>query len=231
MCGRFALYVSEADLAALFGCPELAGFRLERRYNIAPGQWILILRPEGGARVPRLARWGLIPSWTKDPAGGPRPINARAETLARKPSFRTALDRSRCIVPASGFFEWRKADRQPFFIRMKGGAPFAFAALEETWRGPEGTVRTCAVITTEPNGLVAPVHDRMPVILGPEAREAWLDPGNRDREALLALLRPFPAEAMEAWPVGPAVGSPARDAPSLVDPVDPPAGLPFQEDV
>ena len=193
----------------------MGGFRIEARYNIAPGQHILVLRPEQGERIPALATWGLVPSWAPDPASGPRPINARAEGLATKPTFRGAFRHGRCVIPASGFYEWKGSGRtkQPHFIHPVEGGIFVFAGLMDTWRGPEGDLTTCTLITTEPNELMAPIHDRMPVILDPGAISAWLDPGN-SRPA--DLLRPCPADLMEAYPVDPAVGRVQNDGPWLI---------------
>lgn len=217
MCGRFTLYASEAELVSGLLCAKLAGFREERRYNIAPGQWVIVVRPEKGERVPDLAQWGLVPGWAKDPQAGPRPINARSEGVETKPTFRGAFRHGRCLVPASGFYEWKGTGRakQPFYIRPRDGL-FVFAGLMATWAGPEGELTTCTLLTTAPNALMADLHDRMPVILAPDDQEAWLDPGNR-RAA--DLLRPCDPAGMEAFPVGAAVGSPRNDGPELVQPL------------
>jgi putative SOS response-associated peptidase YedK len=212
----------------------LAGFQEERRYNIAPGQWVIVVRPEKGERLPGLAQWGLVPAWAKDPAAGPRPINARAEGLEAKPTFRSAFRHGRCLIPANGFYEWRARgkEKQPFFIRPRdgegsvSGSPaakretnrlFVFAGLWSIWAGPEGELATCAIITTEPNEMMAPIHNRMPVILSPADQAAWLDPDNHQA---LKLLRPCPAAGMEAYPVGAAVGNPRMDGPELIEPLD-----------
>ena len=217
MCGRFALHATSEELARGLHCPALAGYRVEARYNIAPGQWILVVRPERDALEPGLAQWGLVPSWARDPREGPRPINARAEGIEAKPTFRGAFRHGRCLVPASGFYEWKTEGgrKQPWYIRPAGGGTFSFAGLVSTWAGPEGELTTCAVVTTAANALMAPLHDRMPVILAPEDRAAWLDPGNRHAADLL---RPCPAADMEAWPVGAAVGNPRHDGPDLILP-------------
>jgi putative SOS response-associated peptidase YedK len=219
MCGRFSLYATSQQLADGTLCELLAGFREERRYNIAPGQWVIVVRPEKGQRVPDLAQWGLVPSWAREPQAGPRPINARAEGLEDKPTFRGAFRHGRCLIPASGFFEWKALGKvkQPFFIRPRGGEGlFLFAGLYSVWAGFEGELQTCAIVTTGANELMAALHDRMPVILAPADQEAWLDPGNRKAAELL---RPCPAEAMEAYPVGPAVGNPRNEGPELVEPL------------
>jgi putative SOS response-associated peptidase YedK len=220
MCGRFTLYATSRELADGTLCELLAGFREERRYNIAPGQWVIVVRPEKGARVPDLAQWGLVPSWAKDPAAGPRPINARAEGLETKPTFLGAFRQGRCLIPASGFYEWKVSGKQkhPFYIRPRGGEGlFVFAGLMSTWAGPDGELCTCTIITTTPNDLLAGLHDRMPVILPVADQAAWLDPEN-GRAA--DLLRPCAADAMEALPVGVSVGNPKHDGPELIEPVE-----------
>jgi putative SOS response-associated peptidase YedK len=218
MCGRFAVFATEEELAQALGCPGFAGFRVERRYNIAPGQWVITVRPERGQRAPMLARWGLVPSWSKDPEGGPKPINARAEGISAKPMFRGALRHGRCLIAASGFFEWKTTGKTktPFFIRPVDGGIFIFAGLLDHWIGPDGELDTCAIVTTEANSFMRPLHDRMPVIMDPQAAIAWLDPENRHPEDLL---KQYPPEAMEAWEVGSAVGNVRNNFPELIEPV------------
>ena len=226
MCGRFTLYATAEELASLFGLGR-EDFREEARYNIAPGQWVVIVRP---GRMRSRARWGLVPPWARGAgpreagpreAGprpvGPKPINARAEGIAGKPLFRDALRHGRCLIPASGFYEWQ--GKRPFYIRPVPGPLFAFAGLASA--GPE---ETCAILTTTPNGLMAPIHDRMPVILAPEAWARWLDPGTPEAEAL-ALLGPCPAEGLVAHPVSPRVGSVANEGPGLIAPLPVPKDL------
>ena len=219
MCGRFALYATSHELADGTACAKLAGFREEARYNIAPGQWIIVVRPEKNERVPFLAQWGLIPTWAKDPKEGPRPINARAEGIDTKPAFRGAFRHGRCLIPASGFYEWKTVglQKQPFFIRPRGGEGiFVFAGLLSVWAGFEGELPTCTIVTTTPNGLMAPIHNRMPVILAPPTQEAWLDPENRHATELL---RPCASEGMEAYPVGTSVGNTKNNGPELIWPI------------
>jgi putative SOS response-associated peptidase YedK len=166
-----------------------------------------------------LLRWGLIPPWATDPGIGNRLLNARAETVADKPSFRSAFRQRRCLIPASGFYEWQQAGRrkQPYFIRPRDGRLFALAGLWERWQGPDGTVETCAVLTTGANELMRPLHERMPVILGPESDGLWLDPLT-PADALRGLLVPYPAERMEACPVGPRVADPRHEGPRCLEP-------------
>jgi putative SOS response-associated peptidase YedK len=219
MCGRFSLYASSEELAGLVGSPQLAGFRIEKRYNISPGQWIIILRPERSERMPSLARWGLVPSWAKGPDAGPKPINARAEGIAEKPMFRNAFKRGRCLIPASGFYEWQSVGKvkTPHFIRPKGGGIFVFAGIADSWQGPQGeALPSAAIVTTAANELMKPLHDRMPVILPAGTFADWLDPSNRHPEDLL---KQYPADEMEAWEVGAAVGNVRNEGPALIVPL------------
>ena len=223
MCGRFTL-IRLSDFTDLFPWilpPEL---RTPPRYNIAPSQPAAVVPNQPQPRV-EFYRWGLIPSWAADPAVGNRMINARAESLARKPSFRTALRRRRCLVPADGFFEWRREPggaKTPIYVRLRSGRPFAFAGLWDEWHDPDGApLRTFTIITTDPNDLLRPIHNRMPVILREEDYRAWLAPGEREPPALLELLRPYPAEAMCAQAVSRAVNNPAHDAPDCIEPAAP----------
>lgn len=223
MCGRFALSVDTAALQEAF--PSFAfPTSWAPRFNIAPGQPILVL-PNNGTNRADFFLWGLIPSWAKDPAIGHRLINARAETLSVKPSFRAAYRYRRCLVFASGFFEWHRQgkDRIPYFVRLRSGRPFAFAALWETWQAADGSsVLSAAIVTTRSNELLAPLHDRMPVILTPESLPLWLDAAPQNPARLQPLLRPYPADAMEAYPVSPLVNRPENDVPQVLLPASPP---------
>jgi putative SOS response-associated peptidase YedK len=174
---------------------------------------------ENGKRKLEMLRWGLIPSWADDPEIGNRMINARAETVAEKPSYRRAFKRSRCLILADGFYEWQRTDsgKQPFHIRMQDESPFAFAGLWEGWDKGDG-LRSCAIITTEANDLVGEVHNRMPVILHAEDYEMWLDLDFDEREPLTSLLKPYPAETMEAYPVSRRVNKPSNNEPGVVEP-------------
>ena len=177
MCGRFTLRISHKRLAVLYGViavPELA-----RRYNIAPTQRIAAVVETERSRVLKMFRWGLIPVWAKEPAIGAQLINARAETVAEKPAFRHAFKQRRCLICADGYYEWQKTGRgkEPWFIQLRGGIPFAFAGLWESWLPPDAgkPIETCTLLTTEPNELIRPLHNRMPVILSAEYYRTWLD--------------------------------------------------------
>lgn len=222
MCGRFTLFDTAASLAEAFEVAEVPS--LSPRYNIAPSQAVAAVRipPSGGAREVVLLRWGLIPSWAKDPSLGDRMINARAETAAGKPAFRSAIRRRRCLVPASGFYEWKRTNgrKQPYYIRRPDGKPFAFAGLWESWEGPgQAAVESCAILTTSANELLLPIHDRMPVIVSPADYDLWLSLGIRDPAELARLFRPCPPEEMTAFPVGTAVNNPKTDSPQLIEPL------------
>ncbi len=219
MCGRFTLRSPADAVAELFELAQVPS--LEPRYNICPTQDVaaVVMPREGTERVMQMLRWGLIPSWARDPAIGARMINARAETVASKPSFRSAFKRKRCLIVADGFYEWRKLERrkQPYYIHLSDKQPFAFAGLWERWEAPKGdAVDSCTIITTQPNELLMPLHDRMPVILPREAHDAWLDPDNCEVAALESLLRPYPAASMAAHPVDTKVNNPSFDSPECI---------------
>jgi putative SOS response-associated peptidase YedK len=218
MCGRFSLAVTPDELAKFFDLDEVPDF--PARYNIAPSQPIAVIlktsdQPE---RHFRLMRWGLIPAWAKDPAIGNRLINARAETVAEKPSFRAAFKRRRCLIPASGFFEWQKtkAGKQPFYFRPQDEGLFAIAGLWESWQ----EIETCTILTTAANELLQPIHERMPVILNPADYDQWLDWQTQDTEALQALLKPFLADQMLAYPVSKRVNNATIDNPECIAKAD-----------
>ncbi len=229
MCGRYTLTTPPEALRDLFAF-EGPSPNLAPRYNIAPTQDAPVVRrrEDGDGRELALLRWGLVPSWSKEPKSGYSTINARAETVAEKPAFRRPMRSRRCLVPADGFYEWRPAGRrkQPYRIVMKDGAPFAFAGLWDRWRGGDGeTIESFTIIVTEANALLRPIHDRMPVILDPADYAAWLEAGPEAVPYLKDLLRPYPAEMMTAYPVDPRVGNPRHDDPALIEPLsDPVAG-------
>ncbi|MFP6729835.1 MAG: SOS response-associated peptidase [Alphaproteobacteria bacterium] len=219
MCGRFTLRTPAADLAGEFDVDERPN--LAARYNIAPSQDILVVRAagEGGDRAFAMLRWGLVPHWAKDPAMGSRMINARAETVSEKPSFRSAYRARRCLVIADGFYEWQKAPdgaKLPHHIRFADNAPFAIAGLWESWRAADGeTLETCALITTEANQELEPIHHRMPAILPRHGYDAWLNSGAQPPDDLL---QPYPAGALAAHAVGPRVNSARHDDAACLEP-------------
>ena len=221
MCGRYTLKAGGRELSDLFGLSEEPEM-IEPRYNIAPTQQIPVVLEDSsnGDRTLEMMHWGLIPSWAKDPSVGARMINARAETVSEKPSYRSAFKRRRCLIVADGFYEWKKtADgKQPYYLRLGSGDPFGFAGLWESWSMDGGEeMRSATIITTEPNEVAAEIHNRMPVILPPDLYDAWLEPDNEDREELLSMLAPYPAEEMEAYPVSKRVNRPANDEPSVLE--------------
>ncbi|MHB9029622.1 MAG: SOS response-associated peptidase [Candidatus Latescibacterota bacterium] len=221
MCGRFTLFISPDKLAVHFRLNGAVDYA--PRYNIAPTQTIpCIIHDVKGKRVMRLFRWGLIPHWSDDASIGSRLINARSETMRTKPSFRSAFKHFRCLIPTTGFFEWKREGtrKRPHFIGMKDGDPFAFAGIWERWADPEGnTVETCAILTTSANDLVGTIHDRMPVILHPEDYDRWLDPAI-PAESLEALLVPYPADLMATREVSNMVNNARCDAPECIQAVD-----------
>lgn len=221
MCGRYALYGPHSryrDHFAVDAWPEFAD-----HYNIAPSTFVPIIRQApDGRRVADLLRWGLVPHWAKDETIGAKLNNARGESLADKPSFRSAYRWRRCIVPASGFYEWQfvpgQAWKQPYYVTLKGGEPMAMGGLWESWTSPEGEfIRTFCVITTGANALMAPIHDRMPVILPTVAWRAWLGP-ETDVAEIALLIAVVPPEAIEVRPVSRKVGNAREDGPELIEP-------------
>jgi putative SOS response-associated peptidase YedK len=220
MCGRFTLTTPIPVLAEWFLFPEAAP--QSPRYNIAPTQAVAAVRAtaEAGKRELCYFRWGLIPSWANDPAIGNRLINARSETAANKPSFRSAFRQRRCLILADGFYEWEKLGgrKQPYYFRMRYGKPFAFAGLWERWDRDGPPVESCTILTTSANDLLRSVHERMPVILAPADYGQWLDPAIRQPEELQPLLCPFPADAMTAYPVGLVVNNPRNETPQCIEP-------------
>ncbi len=222
MCGRYTLTFDPADLRDLFELDAPPPANLAPRYNIAPSQPVAVIA-NGESRKLELFHWGLIPVWAKDPAIGNRLINARAETVAEKPAFRSALKKRRCLILADGFYEWQREEGQrktPKYFQVKAGRPFAFAGLWETWTSPDKQqICSCTIITTRANELVEKIHDRMPVILPPESYALWLSPGELAAEQALPLLQPYPAKHMTVVSVSPLVNNPANDSPACVKPM------------
>jgi putative SOS response-associated peptidase YedK len=222
MCGRYTIIASPEALRALFGYEEQPNF--PPRYNVAPTQPIAIVRLLDGKRHFALVRWGLLPSWVKDPKTFTLLINARGESAAEKPAFRAAMKRRRCLIPADGFYEWQAAGerKRPFYVHAKSGAPLAFAGLWETWTGPNGEeLETAAIVTTQANRTLKPIHDRMPAIVPPEGFDLWLDGAAVDATTAAALIAPAPDSLLEAYEISTAVNRTANDDPKLLEPVVP----------
>jgi putative SOS response-associated peptidase YedK len=222
MCGRYTIIASPEALRALFRYEEQPNF--PPRYNLAPTQPIAIVRLVDGKRHFALVRWGLLPSWVKDPKTFTLLINARGESAAEKPAFRAAMKRRRCLIPADGFYEWQAAGerKRPFYVHAKSGAPLAFAGLWETWTGPNGEeLETAAIVTTQANRTLKPIHERMPVIVPPEGFDLWLDGANVDATTASALIAPAPDSLLEAYEISTAVNRTANDNPKLLEPVIP----------
>jgi putative SOS response-associated peptidase YedK len=220
MCGRFTLTLDPIELREIFDLMEIPG-EWTQRFNIAPSQPVEVLTNPDARRI-EYFQWGLVPSWAKDPSIGSRLINARSETIAEKPSFRSALARRRCLILADGFYEWKKmggkTPSMPYYFKLKDNKPFAFAGLWEQWQTPEGNLlKSCTIITCPANELVGSVHDRMPVMF--DAVHSWLWLGKLPQEDLLSMLQPYPAHLMTAYPVGRNVNSPTNDDPGLIQSV------------
>jgi putative SOS response-associated peptidase YedK len=214
MCGRFTVRTAPKVKLDHLRNPDLP---FEARFNITPTQEVMVIADFGnGLELTKLV-WGLIPSWSTDGKGF---INARAETLELKPSFSESFEQRRCLIPADGFFEWKRSGRakQPYFIQLVDGSPFSFAGIWDRWRTRD-PITSCAIITTTANGILKPLHDRMPVILKPEQYEIWLDP-NTPLAVLKQLLAPLPDAEISFHPVGSAVNDPKNDTPNLIDRVD-----------
>ncbi len=222
MCGRFALATDKKVLEMLYDLEIRCD--LLPRYNIAPSQEILAVRlsPAGGSKEAITLKWGLVPFWSDDPAIGSRMINARAETASQKPSFREAFKKRRLLIPASGFFEWKKeaGAKQPYYICREDGRPFSLAGLWERWEKADMPLETCTILTTAANQLAAPLHHRMPVIIPRQAYEKWLEPAT-EKNALTGLLQPYPSGGFTAYPVSSLVNNPAYDTPEMITPVEP----------
>ena len=227
MCGRYVSVSSPTILAERFHVEEVRAGATEANYNVTPRAEVPVVAESDGRRVLDLVRWGLVPSWAKDLSVGDRMINARAERLSKSNAYKRPFERRRCIVAADGFYEWQavegKKQKQPWFFRRRDGEPLAFAGLWEIWHdralGDDAPrVRTCTIITTEPNDLMRPIHDRMPVILPESVWDTWLDAENHDVQSLGQLLVPAPSEELERWPVTTLVNKPANNGPELLEP-------------
>ena len=218
MCGRYVITSPPEAIRALFGYGERPNF--PPRYNVAPTQPIPIVRLADGKRSFALMRWGFIPAWVDDPKTVSLLINARGESVLDKPAFRNAMRRRRCLLPADGFYDWRAGEpKRPYFVRAKSGAPLAFAGLWETWTGPNGEeLDTAAIVTTRSTGGLAAIHERMPVIVAPEAFDIWLDCAAVEAEEAAALIQPPPDGLLEHYEVSPAVNRVANDSAELIAP-------------
>lgn len=221
MCGRFSLVAPAIEVAKQFNLVEVP--LLAPRYNIAPSQPVAIIRENSaGFRELSHAQWGLIPSWAKDSSMASKLINARSETVSEKPAFRAAIKSRRCIVPASGFYEWQSLNgkKQPIYIHPTDGKLFAIAGLWEHWKSPDGEeIESCTLLTAAPNTLISPIHDRMPVLLEPEDYALWLNPKQPKTDLFHHLFRPYPAQKMAVYPVAPLVNNPRYDASDCMQPV------------
>ncbi len=221
MCGRFTQKVPWEKVKKEFAAEAAESNLFKPRYNIAPMQIVPIVRDSSNDRIISELKWGLVPLWAKDAEIGNRMINARAETLTEKPSFREAFRKRRCLIPTSGFYEWEKTGsgvKQPFYFYLKEKEVFGFAGLWEEWLDKETSemLETFTIITTEANNVLKPVHDRMPVIIKAENYDEWLDPKIKDTERLEKLLAPYPANEMDSHTVSRAVNSPSEDSPQLI---------------
>lgn len=221
MCGRFTLTVNPADVMGAFQGYQFPD-QFAPRYNIAPSQPILAI-PNDGRNKADFFLWGLIPSWSKDPSISSRLINARGESLAEKPSFRGSMKYRRCLIPADGFFEWKsdaiKNTKTPYYIHMQNRESFAMAGLWDEWHSPDGGIlRTCTIITTHPNKMMKPIHDRMPLLVDPVDFSRWLAPVPQTPEDLIPLIKPYPSEKLSAYPVSTLVNKPGNDFPECVLP-------------
>ena len=224
MCGRFKLEAPFKEIVQLYNLTN--SVNTWARYNVAPTQDVLVIVDDPETKVHRgeMMRWGLVPFWAKDVKIGYSLINAKAETIAEKPAFREAFKKRRCIIPADGFYEWQKLDakqKQPYAILMRDRGVFGFAGVWEKWtdKASGEIVRSCTIITTEPNALCAPIHNRMPVILDPKDYAAWLGEEPATPAAIRALLKPFQPSRMEAFKIGPRIGNVKYDEPSLIEPI------------
>lgn len=224
MCGRYNIVTDAQSLYDAFQVDAELGGAALARYNAAPATEQLVILEEDGQRTARWHRWGLVPHWAKDQAIGYKTINARGETVAARPAFRAALRQRRCLVPATGFYEWKtQADgKQPYLIRLKSGGLFAFAGLWESWTGPEGELRSFTIVTTAPNALMARIHDRMPAIV-PRAHYArWLSQSVQTPAQIQPMIASYPAAEMQAVPVGRAINNARNQGPALIEPTGTP---------
>lgn len=224
MCGRLVIDLAPEIISEIYEIVRKIDRNLNPRYNVAPSQEVPIIREDAeGCRELAFVRWGLIPSWSKDISIGNSLINARSETVAEKPSFRAAFKRRRCIIPTGGFYEWQPQEgksKQPWFFRMSDGSPMSIAGLWEHWQGNDGQIiESCSILTTSANDLMAPIHERMPVILSHEDHATWLNPKLTDSVLLQELCRPCPTDTLSTYPVSSMVNSPKNDSADCIAPI------------
>lgn len=219
MCGRTSLAAKVGPLSNRFNATPADGVSIKPRYNIAPRDDLVAITNDEPTEMDNL-QWGLLPHWANDPEDVPRPINARSETVSEKPMFRDALEKRRCLILADGFYEWKgtRGGKQPYRIEQPGREPYAYAGLWDTWEHNGDSVRTCTILTTKANTVVADIHNRMPVILNPEDENTWLSGG--DVEVIQSLCKPYPADDLRAYPVSKRVNNPENDTPDLFEEID-----------
>jgi putative SOS response-associated peptidase YedK len=222
MCGRFTLHAPEAAVRAAFALGPAAGLSLQPRYNITPSQIIPVVRASGDSRELFMARWGLVPGWSKQAQSKYSTINARMESVAEKPVYRSSFRHRRCLIPADGFYEWQRSGdvKTPYHIRLQDRSVFAFAGLWEYWEGDDESFHSCAIITMPASGIMARVHTRMPALIDTEDYAAWLDTGMTNRDAIMSQLASKLSEKLEAYPVSPYVNSPKNDDARCIEPLD-----------
>ena len=223
MCGRYTLTADAKAIQQAFDLDNITA-NLQPRYNIAPSQSVAVISNQNPKELTYM-KWGFVPSWSQDPATGNKMINARSETAAEKPAFRSAFKRRRCLIPADGFFEWTTQDKKrvPMYIHLEDHAVFGFAGLWDVWQGPDGSeLQTCTILTTEPNDLIRPLHHRMAVILDPDTYDLWLSPDELPADMLMPLMTAYPSEKMRVYEVSTQVNRPANDNPSVIEPFNSP---------
>jgi putative SOS response-associated peptidase YedK len=222
MCGRFTLRSPASVIAEQFSVFEVPD--LQARFNIAPSQPVPVVRQQPDSRTLSMFRWGLVPHWAKDISIGNSLTNARSETVASKPAFRSAFKKRRCLIVADGFYEWQRTEKQkqPYFIHRRDDRPFAMAGLWESWDGGEGVTESCTIVTTEANDLMRPIHDRMPVILPQDEYATWLDVSQDGGDSLLEKLKPYAGDDFEAYTISTRVNSPRNDGAELIERIDTP---------
>ena len=223
MCGRFTIKFTIEEANKEFKVKKIIE-KFAPSYNVAPSQKIPVIYNENGIVALDAYKWGLIPHWAKEPNTGYKMINARIETIAEKHTYNKELQEGRCLIPASGFFEWKKVkdSKTPMYIHLKNREIFAFAGISSKWKAPDGTIlKTCSIITTPPNAFTAKIHDRMPAILPKETETEWINPEIQDKKEILAMINTYPSKEMDAYPVSSMVNSPANNNPKVIEPFNP----------